>query len=76
MLTAIRKTVPVQPGGKVQFSAPELEFATEAEVIVLVEESNKGTRSLASFIGSGKGLFKSPEEVDAYIRSERDAWEK
>lgn len=30
----------------------------------------------ASFIGAGKGLFDSAEDVDRFIREERDAWEK
>jgi hypothetical protein len=29
-----------------------------------------------SLIGSGKGLFSSPEEVDRFIREERDAWDE
>lgn len=31
--------------------------------------------SLLELIGKGKGCFKSAEEVDAFIRAERDAWE-
>lgn len=29
-----------------------------------------------SLIGSGKGVFASPEEVDRFIREERDAWDE
>jgi hypothetical protein len=29
-----------------------------------------------SLIGSGKGVFSSPEEVDLFIREERDAWDE
>jgi len=29
-----------------------------------------------SLIGSGKGVFSSPEEVDRFIREERDAWDE
>jgi hypothetical protein len=29
-----------------------------------------------SLIGFGKGVFSSPEEVDRFIRGERDAWEE
>lgn len=32
-------------------------------------------RPLTSFIGSAKGRFTTPEEVDQFIRQERDAWE-
>jgi AbrB family looped-hinge helix DNA binding protein len=30
---------------------------------------------IGRFIGSGKGLFETPEDVDTFIRSERDQWE-
>ena len=30
---------------------------------------------LASLIGANRGQFASPEEADAYLRRERDAWE-
>ena len=32
-------------------------------------------RPLTSFIGAAKGSFTTPEEVDQFIRQERDAWE-
>lgn len=32
-------------------------------------------RPLTSFIGAAKGCFATPEEVDQFIRQERDAWE-
>ena len=30
---------------------------------------------IRQWIGSGRGLFKTPEEADAFIRSERDQWD-
>ncbi len=30
---------------------------------------------ISNWIGSGKGLFKSPEEAAAFIRSERASWD-
>jgi len=32
-------------------------------------------RPLTSFIGAAKGSFTTPEDVDQFIRQERDAWE-
>ena len=32
-------------------------------------------RSLLELMGTAKGCFSSAEEVDAFIRAERDAWE-
>ena len=43
---------------------------------MLVDQPTADTvRPLASFIGAAKGAFRSVEEVDAFIRSERDQWE-
>jgi hypothetical protein len=56
MLTAIRKTVTVQPGGIVQVIAPELKPETEAEVIVLVKEStspSERTRTMLMAVDAG-----------------------
>ena len=33
------------------------------------------TPSYASFFGAGRGSFVTPEDADAYLRQERDAWE-
>lgn len=38
------------------------------------KEGREGV-DISSWIGSGKGLFDTPEDVDAFIRSERDKWE-
>ncbi|WP_199341294.1 MULTISPECIES: hypothetical protein [Nostocales] len=46
------------------------------EIIVLIETpTDRSTKSLTSFIGSAKGSFATPEEVDQFISQERDAWE-
>jgi hypothetical protein len=81
MVAAIKQTVTVGPGGVVQVSSPELRVGARAEVIVLVESSEETSAQapepgLSSFIGKGKGLFKSVEEVDEFIRSERDQWDR
>ena len=39
-----------------------------------VARGKKGV-DIASWVGSGKGLFKSPEEAAAFIRSERASWD-
>jgi antitoxin component of MazEF toxin-antitoxin module len=39
------------------------------------EYSVRNDRPLSSFIGSAKGSFATPEEVDQFIRQERDSWE-
>lgn len=39
------------------------------------ELADDDQRPLTSFIGTAKGSFTTPEEVDQFIRQERDAWE-
>jgi len=44
------------------------------EFFALLEPIEK-PRSLLELMGTAKGCFSSAEEVDAFIRAERDAWE-
>jgi hypothetical protein len=82
MVAAIKQTVTVGPGGVVQVTSPELQPGTRAEVIVLVQSIDQKCQPsgdeapLTSFIGSGKGSFSTVEEADAFIRNERDAWDR
>ncbi len=60
---------------------PELREGLEAgsRVKVTVEvEAKPGAREprpLSQLMGSAKGLFASPEEVDDFIRQLRDEWD-
>ena len=58
---------------------------TQDELVQLVREASElleQKRSTAekvdyvALIGSGKGLYNSPEEVVRFIREERDQWER
>jgi hypothetical protein len=64
----------VQAGGRSEVFAPELPVGTQAEVIVLEEQSAPSKRRLTQIIGQGRGAFKTPEEVDAFLRNEHDQW--
>ena len=75
MIQAIKERVTVQAGGKIEITHPELLAGTEAEVLIMIEQPLTEPLPLASFVGKGKGCFTSAEEVDAFIRAERDAWE-
>jgi hypothetical protein len=75
---AIKTTV--LPGGKIEIIAPELIAGQQATVIVKVESEQPEkltiTERLARANYYGGALFKTAEEVDAYIREERDSWER
>jgi hypothetical protein len=82
MVAAIKQTVTIGPGGTVQVSSPELPAGARAEVIVLVQSESPTSATeapaptLSSLFGVGKGGFRSVEEVDQFIRSERDLWDR
>jgi antitoxin (DNA-binding transcriptional repressor) of toxin-antitoxin stability system len=40
----------------------------------LLHPPNMPGPDIGPYIGAARGLFGSPEEVDAYIRRERDEW--
>jgi hypothetical protein len=74
MVKAIKKTVTIEAGGRVEITSEDLPEGRQAEVIVLVEQDTRSKSYLALF-GSGKDGFSSPEKADAFIRWERDEWE-
>jgi hypothetical protein len=76
MVRAIKQHVFVQPGGLIEIRRPELPAGTAAEVIVMVEDGLTPPPPLTSLFGKAKGSFKSGEEADAFLRAERDAWQR
>jgi hypothetical protein len=74
MTTAVREYVRVLAGGRIEIQSDELPVGAEAEVIVVIDAPAR-RRNLVDFIGAGRGCFATPEEVDAFIRQERDRWE-
>jgi len=78
MLTAIQIKTTILPGGRIEISAPELVPGQQAQVFVIVEEARVEKRSAVDILAEALGhrLFKTAEEVDAYIREERDSWER
>lgn len=79
MDSALRINTTVLPGGKIEVSDPQLPPGAAVEVIVLLPEpSRTGGRSIVDVLAEAPGqlLFKTAEEVDRYIRDERDAWDR
>lgn len=67
----------ILPGHRIEIQAPELPEGRAATVLVLVEEEGQPKRRLSEVLAgySGGQLFRSAEDVDAYLRAERDAWD-
>lgn len=75
MVRAIKQIVTIQPGGRIEVCSDELPEGCEAEVIVLVK-SAEPKPSYRDMFGAGKGAYRTPDEADAFLRGERDAWER
>ena len=74
MVKAVKQIVTIQPGGRVELTSDDLPEGHQAEVIVLVNQ-NQPVKSYAALFGSGRGVFPTPEQADAFLRRERDAWD-
>lgn len=65
----------IKRGQKIElFDAIDIPDGTEIELEIRLPEF-WDNRPLTSFIGSAKGGFISSEEVDQFIRQERDSWD-
>ena len=67
----------VQPGGKVEFSSKELEVGQTVDVVVLHESRRQG-RSIMEILNSGpeRRLFRTADEVRAYLSEEKASWDR
>jgi hypothetical protein len=77
MSAVIQKIVTVSADGKIEVDVPELPPGSTATITITVEEAPKPKRSILDILDElpGHRLFHSVEEVDAYIREERDSWD-
>ena len=66
----------VQPGGRIEVSAPDLPVGQTVEVTVTSIPSRPPRRSAGEILARAPGhrLFKTADEVDVYIHAKRDAW--
>ena len=79
MQTALRLKTIVLPGGKIEIKATELAPGESVEVIILMSEPTSDSRRSAVDIlaeAPGHRLFNSADEVDSYLRTERDEWDR
>ena len=79
MAIEVRVKTVVLPGGRIEISTPELIPGQQATVVVTVEDKKPDElRHVIDILTAlpGHQLFHSAEEVDAYIREERDSWER
>ncbi len=68
----------VLEGGRVEVVAPDIEEGSEVDVAVTpVDSSVNPKRSALEIIESSppQQLFKTAQEVEEYLKAERDSWE-
>jgi len=78
MAIELRVKTVVLPGGRIEISTPELIPGQQVTVVVMVEDKETvEPRHVIDILTSlpGHRLFRNAEEVDAYLREERDAWD-
>ena len=78
MQSALKLTTQVLPGGKIEVTDAQLPEGKSVDVIVIFPHSpDNSQQSILEVLAQspGKHSFKSAEEVDAYIASERDEWD-
>lgn len=67
----------VQPGHRVEISLPDLAVGTQVDVTVEDASSGESLNVLDVLRAApGHVIFQTAEEVDRYLRSERDAWDR
>ena len=79
MESAVRVRTAVLPGGRIEVTDPELRPGDEVEVIILAPDAGAvRRRSVVDILAEAPGglEFKSAEDVDAYLKEERDSWDR
>jgi hypothetical protein len=79
MQAALRLTTSVQPGGRIEITHAQLPEGKAVDVIVLFQPIANGKKdSILDVLALAPGqlAFKTAEEVDAYLRQERQEWER
>ena len=77
MTFEVRVNTVVLPGGRIEIQVPKLAAGQQATVVITVEEQEQVKQHVQDILANlpRHQLFQNAEEVDAYIREERDAWE-
>lgn len=76
MVRAIKEYVVVQPGGLIEIRRADLPAGAGAEVIVMIETPETEPPRLTSLLGRARSGYRDGAEADAFLRAERDAWDR
>jgi len=75
MFQAFTEETTIGPGGKLSIRCPELPEGARVRIVVLIEEPLPEIQPLACYVGRSRPSFRTVEEVDDFIRRERDSWD-
>ena len=77
MQKALHIKATVQPGGKVEFTSPELDAGQTVDVVVNLAPAEP-RRSAVDILNEAPGglIFKTETEVAAYLKEGKDAWDR
>ena len=77
MQRVLHQKATVRPGGKLEIASEELEAGRTVDVVVLHESSATRGRSIMEILNSGpqQRLFRTAEEVKAYMDDEKASWD-
>ncbi|MBI3798056.1 MAG: hypothetical protein HY268_13955 [Deltaproteobacteria bacterium] len=76
---ALHRKITVLPGGKIEVTDQSLPSGEVVDVIILLPTSSAAShRSAVDILTEAPGhrLFKTVEDVEDYLRKEREAWER
>ena len=71
----LRNQLDIHEGDTLEASIEDGHIIFTPKELVTKVSTKQDQSNLTSYIGSGKGLFSSPEEADNFIRNERNLWE-
>ncbi len=72
---SVREEIGLHEGDTLEARVEDGHIVLIPQQMIARETGRKGQAPLSSYIGSAKGLYGSPREVDAYIRNQREEWQ-
>ncbi len=79
MDVTVKKRCRVLPGHRIEITSTDLPVGEEVDVTVTARRRTptRPRRSMQEILAEipPPGLFKSPEEVDQFLETERDSWD-
>jgi hypothetical protein len=78
MIASRRVRTTILPGGRIEITAPEFPAGATVEVTVHPVADESERPSILDVLAHCRGgvLFRTPEDVDAHLREERDSWDR